>query len=586
MKRLEEPPGFSIRLAYILALLAFGIGVSGFLYYQQQKRTVQQQRNEELSVIADLKAAEIEEWRRERLADAEFVRQTSFTAEAIARILTPAGTPQLEQDVLGWMTRYKERHGYASVVLLDAEGNARLAVPPETQPIEAEALNLVAQALNARAAVLSDLHRGAGDSVHMDLVTPVSLMGNAAPMAALLIEIDPRASLYRLIESWPTPSRTAETLLLRREGNQVLYLSELRYRRVPPLSYRSAAFSDVAPGQREVGEAYDYRGVPVVQTARPVRDSKWILVAKVDREEIYGALRTNAASTSVFGFLLFAAAATGLLLLWREQQGRFYRREYAAEIERRGLAERLDNLSRYATDIILLADPTGRILDANERAVNSYGYQRQDLLSLTMSELVPQEARSAFEPQWARIMEEGGLVFQSDQQRKDSSVFPVEVSARLVAVGGDMCCQSFIHDISGRRAVQERSRLLESAILQTSDGVLIAEVCGEFPCRPNAIFVNSALERMTGYSLEDFRQGMGPLLHDPRSALHTIERPCGGFGKCPAPMEQPVRRKDGSEFYAELSFMPLAAGVAAPVIVCGFAATSRNASVPKSRRVS
>ena len=48
-----------------------------------------------------------------------------------------------------------------------------------------------------------------------------------------------------------------------------------------------------------------------------------------------------------------------------------------------------------ANDIILLIDPDGAIMEANDRAVAAYLYTRDELLRLTIRDLRPADARSA-----------------------------------------------------------------------------------------------------------------------------------------------------------------------------------------------
>ena len=43
-----------------------------------------------------------------------------------------------------------------------------------------------------------------------------------------------RRSGYAFISKWPTPSQTGETLLVRRDGDDVLFLNELRFREDTP----------------------------------------------------------------------------------------------------------------------------------------------------------------------------------------------------------------------------------------------------------------------------------------------------------------------------------------------------------------
>lgn len=555
-----EQPRFPVRLAAIFVILSLGIAVSGYLYYEEQRGTIERQRNEDLGAIADLKVSQIEGWRRERIADAEFLHENLAVLQALGGVLA-SSSPHQDRDVIGWMDTYKKRFGYTNLLLLDASGRLRLSALPEPGRMESENTTLAALAMKTGTAILSDLHRNAANTIHLDLCVPISWPEKAAPLGALLIQIDPFQSLYPLVESWPTPSRTAETLLVRRVGNEVQYLNELRHRKGTALSFRlpieRTVLPVVVPGPHAIGESNDYRGVPVVAATRLVSGSSWILVAKMDREEIYRSLRQRALSTALLGFFLLIAAATSVLLLWREQQVRFYRRQQAATNEQRALLARLDYLSRYANDIILLAEPNGQILDANERAIVSYGYTRDELLELTMTELSCPTARPEFERQWTSIMEQGDAFFETSQQCKDLSTFPVECSGALVSFDGNMSCQMIIRDISERKAAEQQLRLMESAMLQTSDGVVIVEVCGDYPCRPHPVFMNAAFERLTGYSREDLEQEPNLLLTQSRPATELIQQPCAEFGTCPAHMERKAWRKDGSEFVAEWNVTPI-----------------------------
>ena len=49
---------------------------------------------------------------------------------------------------------------------------------------------------------------------------------------------DPEDFLYPLVQSWPTPSQSAETLLMRKDGDDVLFLNTLRHRPDPALTLR------------------------------------------------------------------------------------------------------------------------------------------------------------------------------------------------------------------------------------------------------------------------------------------------------------------------------------------------------------
>ena len=123
----------------------------------------------------------------------------------------------------------------------------------------------------------------------LDAAAPI-LDAEGRPTAVLVLRVDPQHYLYPLLESWPTPSRTAETLLVRNEGEEVVFLNQLRHSPSPPLTLHIPLSRAEVPAVRaalgEVGEfeGPDYRGVDVLADIRPVPDSPWYMVAKVDSE--------------------------------------------------------------------------------------------------------------------------------------------------------------------------------------------------------------------------------------------------------------------------------------------------------------
>ena len=111
------------------------------------------------------------------------------------------------------------------------------------------------------------------------------------------MRVDPYQFLYPLIQSWPTPSRSGETVLIRREGDEVVILNELRNRKGTALTLRYSLQEAKLPaamaakGKEGAVEGVDYRGVPVVGVVGSIPDSPWYFVAKIDTAEIYAPLR-------------------------------------------------------------------------------------------------------------------------------------------------------------------------------------------------------------------------------------------------------------------------------------------------------
>ncbi len=207
------------------------------------------------------------------------------------------------------------------------------------------------------------------------------------------MRIDPYAFLYPLIQSWPTPSRTAETTLVRREGNEVVFLNELRHLSNTALTLRyhleekDLIASMAARGVEGVVEGIDYRGIRVLAAIKPVPESTWIIIAKVDAEEVYAPIRERFWIVLIIGGVLIIAAGAGVGLVWRNVQAQGYRKQYEGELEKLALIRHFEYLTRYANDIIVMTDKSGRIMEANEKAVASYGYSRDELLQTNIADL-------------------------------------------------------------------------------------------------------------------------------------------------------------------------------------------------------
>ena len=86
-------------------------------------------------------------------------------------------------------------------------------------------------------------------------------------------------------------------LLARREGNEILFLNSPRLSSAAPMTLRRSVDEADLPSARflrgitETGEGIDYRGRPVLSAVRPVAGTDWIMVAKVEPDEVYASLR-------------------------------------------------------------------------------------------------------------------------------------------------------------------------------------------------------------------------------------------------------------------------------------------------------
>ena len=175
---------------------------------------------------------------------------------------------------------------------------------------------------------------------------------------------------------------------------------------------------------------------------------------------------------------LMAAAGLGVALLWRNRDVNFYRQQYESESERLALSQRYEYLTKYANDIILVMDQDWKIVEANDRAVGSYGYAKDELFSLHLWDLIADRHRSETEIKKKLELDleaKAGLSLEATNRRQDGTTFPAEISASLIEVGGARLYQCIIRDVSDRKLREQALKESEQQLHFLSSQLLIVQ---------------------------------------------------------------------------------------------------------------
>ena len=490
--------------ALVLCLVVVaGSAVAGYLCYAAERRSIDTEARARLAAIADMKVQQLVVWRAERLAVS---RSLQFNPLVVPALLESLNSGSDRGAIKTWLGQLLEAYHFTAASLWDKDSQRRAWLPAGDPGHEWER-ELIAEAMRTRTPFLADLHRDDPTGApYMTLVAPLQSSSSFEPVATLLLKIDPDRFLYPLIQAWPTPSGSAETLLVRREGDEGVYLNDLRHQKHTALALRFPVSRGGLPaamailGFEGTANGMDYRGIPVLAAMRHVPDSPWYLVAKIDTREVFAPLRQETVLIVTSFALLAAALVAGILFVWSRQETLAARQRLEAELERRAMLGHFDYLSRYANDVILLYDATGRIMEANDRAVESYGQSADELRQMNVADLYAPEEAEALAQTWIKVKEKGaeGLVFEADHVRKDGSRFPVEVSARSFVVEGREFRQSIIRDITERKraaeALRESNEYLENLFNHANAPIIVWDP------QLRITRFNRAFENLTGKS--------------------------------------------------------------------------------------
>ncbi len=381
-------------LVLVFAILATGIVSTGLLYYRRTATHYRAEVERQLATVAELKVADLVQWRKERLADAAVFHENADFAGLVRRFFDNPDDADAAGRVRTWLAKVQAAHGYDRVSLLDAQGVQRVCVPDTPERDAPQIDRCVPEVLRLRQVTFVDLHRNAPDRpIHLLVMAPV--LGEAdgrPPLGVFVLRIDPHTYLYPLLGRWPTPSRTAETLLVRREGNEAVFLNELRFKTNAALNLRSPLNHTEMPavkavlGEEGIVEGRDYRGVPVLACVRAVPDSPWFLVARMDLSEVDAPLRQRLwVLVGVVSSLLLAAGAV-VGLLWRRQTALYYKERYEADEALCQQEARYHRTLDSMMDGCHLVDRDWRYVYVNDAGARHGQRKKEELAGRTMLE--------------------------------------------------------------------------------------------------------------------------------------------------------------------------------------------------------
>jgi PAS domain S-box-containing protein len=511
---LEDTPGKAVLEDYekrslavfILTFVLFiaGIAVVSYVTYQTYKAQFRAQMENQLSAIATLKVDELQDWRKERLADANLFYQNNNFSARVNTYFEDTGNAEAKTQLLEWIKKVKSSPEYDRISLLDTQGREQISIPTVPEIFPEEVLTNASTSLEKNEIIFLDFYRDSTPAhTHLSILVPIFDAQNQ-PLGILILQIDPDKYLYPFIQRWPIPNKSAETVLIRRDGNDVLYLNELKFSENAALNLRIPLENTNIPaikavlGMEGVTEGVDYRGTEVISNVRAVPNSPWFLAAKMDKSEAYAPLQARFWQTIIFFSLLVLTAGVALALIWRRQQMRNFRSQVKTLKALQASEEKFRlafDTSPDAISITRLSD--GMFVSVNKGFEQVSGYSREDIIGKTSLEFNiwknPEDRQKVIK----KLSTEGEVKnYEAAFLTRHGEIYGL-MSASILELNGEPHVLNITRDITERKKTEEQVRKLHRAVEQSTTSVVITDSEG------NVEYVNPRFSEITGYSLEE-----------------------------------------------------------------------------------
>jgi PAS domain S-box-containing protein len=474
----KQPHTFSWKLIYvILAPLFVILTVGALLIFRYQLNLIRENKYTEIRAIARLKSDEIVRWLGERYSDVDYFSSSAELKSIIRQAGKGTNDSILQKEFNRVFQRMRKNHHYADVMVVDFEGHILYSFIGSHQHADSGLMSIVSSVQKSQKILLNDFSISPDSQfIHLDIAAPVYI--NNSNKAVLIFTVDPSTFLYPLIQSWPAPVKTAETLLLRKEGDSILYLNQLKYapnaalKLRQQLTDRSLPPLDAVNGKLESFEGKDYVGRNVIADIRSIKGTPWLMVAKIDKSEVFYELKFRIILQVVMlvMFLLFVSSMAAYL--YNRRQKSIYEQLFLREQEFR-LAQEEFRITLYSIgDAVITTDPGGNIRHMNMAAEKLTGWRESEASGRRFEDvftILHEKSRAKTDHPVNRVLQEGLIIDHFNSTvlvAKDGGEIPV-VESRAIVYDQQNSISGVVlvfHDITSRKETEEQIRKLNAEL--------------------------------------------------------------------------------------------------------------------------
>jgi two-component system, cell cycle sensor histidine kinase and response regulator CckA len=499
-------------VAAIAVFMSAFIALGGYCYYSIESSSLHERNTRTITAIAELKINQIAAWHQSKADEVGVISQSPFFTQCVRRWLGDRSDKRCEDALTKGILLYKTAFDFHEVFIVSAAGEILLGAEPPAAHIDPATRAALRAAVGSGEVTESDFYRCSlrATDIHFEIIAPLrDEKGRIA--GAIVFRADPRTYLFPLIQTWPMPSATSEALLVRRDGDSVVYLNDLRFMKNSALAFRKSLNEQAVPAVRAargytgVFEGRDYRNVEVLAYIAPIPGTQWFLVTQIDHREMFAELYYRGAITAIITIISILLLGAAFAFYYHSRQKDLYRDLFLKEKQLREYQDDFRTILYSIGDGVITTDVEGRIKQMNRTAVELTGWMESEAKGREFESILPfinKETRKPVANPIARVLREGVVVGLADHTlliSKDGKEIPVADSGAPIRNerGGVDGAVLVFRDVTKQNAIEDRLRKLSRSVEQSPASVVITDLTGKIE------YVNPKFTEVTGYTFEE-----------------------------------------------------------------------------------
>jgi PAS domain S-box-containing protein len=448
---------FPYRFLIFFFIAAILISISGYLYFQQRKTEIEKQYINQISVIKEIKLSQITTEQRQRIKLIESLISASSASKMLKEIFTAKNKDKVIREFSLWSEEIKKDFEFYNISLFNKDGSSVYSIVDQHIFSKDFLKEELRELFKTDTSFTSNLYIRNNSNLIQAIASPI--VENKKILGFIWVEISFFEYFDQLINLTSNGKGIVEFILAKEDGSSAFYLRNFiengqNVIRTIPLQKNDRGKLKSSNNNEGFISDILINGSKIFASIKKLPGTDWNLIAKIDEEQVTESTRSVASIAVISVLVLILLSAVITYLVWRRSKISFAKTTKVIRREKDILNERYSSLTKYANDAILTIDSNGKILEANQKASEIYGYTNEGFKNLTFNQLFLAEDLENKKNMDSNFASSGTLL-ETNHIRKDGSIFPVEISAKYISQEGADILLAIVRDHTERKKLED-----------------------------------------------------------------------------------------------------------------------------------